>query len=99
MRDHLCEGPIEIAVVRADDLDGVVAGLAHGGGRQMRCQPDRPTAIRLIVSVVQLGWSMWLTGDPVPQSGAGRAHGTEGLRAGQESCRTGSSACTGYDYR
>src|SRR3546814_17674721 len=54
MRDHLCEGPIEIAGVRADDLDGVVAGLAHGGGRQMRFQPDRQTAIRLIVSVDQI---------------------------------------------
>src|SRR3546814_10784657 len=74
MRDHLCEGPIEIAGVRADDLDGVVAGLAHGGGRQMRFQPDRQTAIRLIVSVDQIGWRMWLIGDPVHQRGAERRH-------------------------
>src|SRR3546814_11239860 len=90
MRDHLCEGPIEIAGVRADDLDGVVAGLAHGGGRQMRFQPDRQPAIRLIVSVDQIGWRMWLIGDPVHQRGAERRHrlSPEERRVGKERAST-----------
>src|SRR3546814_18216871 len=36
--------------------------------------PDRQTAIRLIVSVDQIGWRMWLIGDPVHQRGAERRH-------------------------
>src|SRR3546814_10230648 len=41
---------------------------------RFRSQPDRQTAIRLIVSVEQRGWRMWLIGDPVHQRGAERRH-------------------------
>src|SRR3546814_21059443 len=66
--------PYTTGLRSADDLVGVFAGLAHGVVRQMRFQPDRQTAIRLIVSVVQIGWRMWLIGDPVHQRGAERRH-------------------------